>query len=116
MLWVVLLFFGVKFLTVLGGRFRQADIHDSEVAHDMLTALMDKIASGGSPEKVSENDYLMKCACGCMGGGAVADRQGRRHAGGDHGAGGADPSVPGGAGAASGDPVDGQQEPEKPEL
>ena len=52
-----------------GGRFGQADIH--EVAHDMLTALMDKIASGGSPEKVSENDYLMKCVCGCVGGGAV---------------------------------------------
>ncbi|KAF8513582.1 CAS/CSE protein [Hysterangium stoloniferum] len=40
--------------------FAQADIHD--VANDILTALFDKIESGGTPEKVSENDYLMKCA------------------------------------------------------
>lgn len=40
-------------------RFAQADIHD--VANDILTALFDKIESGGTPEKVSENDYLMKC-------------------------------------------------------
>ncbi|KAF8511326.1 CAS/CSE protein [Gautieria morchelliformis] len=40
--------------------FAQADIHD--VAYDILTALFDKIESGPTPEKVSENDYLMKCA------------------------------------------------------
>ncbi|KAF8583471.1 Cse1-domain-containing protein [Ramaria rubella] len=40
--------------------FAQADIHG--VANDILTALFDKIESGGTPEKVSENDYLMKCA------------------------------------------------------
>ena len=40
-------------------RFAQADIHD--VAYNILSALFDKIESGVTPEKVSENDYLMKC-------------------------------------------------------
>jgi hypothetical protein len=50
----------LKFVPFFVQRFAQADIHD--VANDILTALFDKIESGGTPEKVSENDYLMKCA------------------------------------------------------
>ncbi|KAF8596041.1 hypothetical protein BDV93DRAFT_79575 [Ceratobasidium sp. AG-I] len=44
-----------------GGKlvFAQADIHD--FANDILVALFAKIESGGSPEKIAENDYLMKC-------------------------------------------------------
>jgi hypothetical protein len=40
-------------------RFTQADIHG--FANEILVALFDKIEAGNSPEKVSENDYLMKC-------------------------------------------------------
>ncbi|PCH33006.1 importin alpha re-exporter [Wolfiporia cocos MD-104 SS10] len=40
--------------------FNQADIH--ELAHPMVNALLSKIESAGSPQKVAENDYLMKCA------------------------------------------------------
>ncbi|KDN36257.1 hypothetical protein RSAG8_10945, partial [Rhizoctonia solani AG-8 WAC10335] len=44
-----------------GGRlvFAQADIHD--FANDILSALLAKIESGGTPQKIAENDYLMKC-------------------------------------------------------
>ncbi|KAG8695927.1 importin-alpha export receptor [Ceratobasidium sp. 395] len=44
-----------------GGKlvFAQVDIHD--FANDILVALFAKIESGGSPEKIAENDYLMKC-------------------------------------------------------
>ncbi|KAG8694409.1 importin-alpha export receptor [Ceratobasidium sp. 394] len=44
-----------------GGKllFAQADIHD--FANDILVALFAKIESGGSPQKIAENDYLMKC-------------------------------------------------------
>ncbi|KAG8688800.1 importin-alpha export receptor [Ceratobasidium sp. 423] len=44
-----------------GGKlvFAQADIHD--FANDILSALFTKIESGGSPQKIAENDYLMKC-------------------------------------------------------
>ncbi|QRV84475.1 exportin-2 [Ceratobasidium sp. AG-Ba] len=44
-----------------GGKlvFAQADIHD--FANDILVALFSKIESGGSPEKVAENEHLMKC-------------------------------------------------------
>ncbi|KAG1763112.1 CAS/CSE protein [Suillus occidentalis] len=39
--------------------FSQADIHD--LAADLLNALLNKIESAGPPEKVAENDHLMKC-------------------------------------------------------
>ncbi|KAK7678006.1 hypothetical protein QCA50_018946 [Cerrena zonata] len=39
--------------------FTQADI--SELAPYILDALLSKVEKGGSPEKVAENDYLMKC-------------------------------------------------------
>jgi exportin-2 (importin alpha re-exporter) len=40
--------------------FSQADIHD--LAADLLNALLNKIEAAGPPEKVAENDHLMKCA------------------------------------------------------
>ncbi|KAH9931314.1 armadillo-type protein [Fomitopsis serialis] len=40
--------------------FTQADIH--ELAPHLLDALLKKMESAGTPEKVAENDYLMKCA------------------------------------------------------
>ncbi|CAE6342293.1 unnamed protein product [Rhizoctonia solani] len=44
-----------------GGKllFAQADIHD--FANDILSALFAGIESGGTPQKIAENDYLMKC-------------------------------------------------------
>ncbi|KAF8992756.1 armadillo-type protein [Cyathus striatus] len=39
--------------------FAQADIHDFAV--DLVNALLGKIESGRTPEKVAENDHLMKC-------------------------------------------------------
>ncbi|KEP50401.1 putative importin-alpha export receptor [Rhizoctonia solani 123E] len=44
-----------------GGKlvFAQADIHD--FANDILSALLVKIESGETPQKIAENDYLMKC-------------------------------------------------------
>ncbi|KAJ8595722.1 Cse1-domain-containing protein [Rhizopogon salebrosus TDB-379] len=39
--------------------FSQADIHD--LAADLLNALLSKIEAAGPPEKVAENDHLMKC-------------------------------------------------------
>ncbi|ELU39794.1 importin alpha re-exporter [Rhizoctonia solani AG-1 IA] len=39
--------------------FAQADIHD--FANDILSALFTVIESGGTPQKIAENDYLMKC-------------------------------------------------------
>jgi len=49
-------------------RFSQADIHD--IAADLLNALLSKIEVAGPPEKVAENDHLMKCkpiTCTCPG-------------------------------------------------
>ena len=40
-------------------RFTQADIH--ELAPHLLDALLKKMESAGTPEKIAENDYLMKC-------------------------------------------------------
>ncbi|KAG6917213.1 hypothetical protein DXG01_003418 [Tephrocybe rancida] len=40
--------------------FAQADIHD--FAADLMDALLTKIESAGTAEKVAENDHLMKCA------------------------------------------------------
>jgi exportin-2 (importin alpha re-exporter) len=40
-------------------RFSQTDIHD--LAADLLDALLSKIEAAGPPEKVAENDHLMKC-------------------------------------------------------
>ena len=40
-------------------RFAQADIH--EIAPDLLNALLTKIESAGTAEKVAENEHLMKC-------------------------------------------------------
>lgn len=39
--------------------FAQADIHD--IAPASIDALLKKVEHGGTPEKVAENDYLMKC-------------------------------------------------------
>ncbi|KAK0446106.1 CAS/CSE protein [Armillaria borealis] len=39
--------------------FTQADVHD--FAADLLNALLTKIESAGTPEKMAENDHLMKC-------------------------------------------------------
>ncbi|KAI0714440.1 armadillo-type protein [Cerioporus squamosus] len=39
--------------------FTQADVH--EVAPQLLDALLSKIEKAPTPEKVAENDYLMKC-------------------------------------------------------
>ena len=41
-------------------RFTQADIH--EFAPALVDALLKKVEQGATPEKVAENDYLMKCA------------------------------------------------------
>ncbi|KAN0094806.1 CAS/CSE protein, C-terminus domain containing protein [Tylopilus felleus] len=40
--------------------FTQADVHD--FAADLLNAVLSKIEGAGTPEKVAENDHLMKCA------------------------------------------------------
>jgi len=40
-------------------RFAQADVHD--FAADLLNAVLAKIEGAGTPEKVAENDHLMKC-------------------------------------------------------
>ncbi|KAH7929305.1 Cse1-domain-containing protein [Leucogyrophana mollusca] len=40
--------------------FSQADIHD--FAPNLLNAILSKIEGAGTPEKVAENDHLMKCA------------------------------------------------------
>lgn len=40
-------------------RFSQADVH--EFAPALIDALLRKVEQGSSPEKVAENDYLMKC-------------------------------------------------------
>ena len=40
-------------------RFAQADIHDSALA--LTDALLTRIESAQTPEKVAENDHLMKC-------------------------------------------------------
>jgi hypothetical protein len=40
-------------------RFSQADIHD--IAPQLLDTLLNKVLSAGTPEKVAENDHLMKC-------------------------------------------------------
>lgn len=40
-------------------RFSQTDIRD--LAADLLDALLSKIEAAGPPEKVAENDHLMKC-------------------------------------------------------
>ena len=39
--------------------FAQADIHDS--APDLANVLLKKIELAGSPDKMAENDHLMKC-------------------------------------------------------
>lgn len=40
-------------------RFDQSDVR--ETAPSILNALLLKIESGRTPEKVAENDYLIKC-------------------------------------------------------
>lgn len=40
-------------------RFNQADVRP--YAENILMALFAKIEQGGTPEKIAENDYLMKC-------------------------------------------------------
>lgn len=40
-------------------RFTQADIRP--FAENILMALFANIEKGGTPEKIAENDYLMKC-------------------------------------------------------
>ena len=39
--------------------FAQADIHDH--ASGMIDAVLKKIEAGGTPEKVAENQHLMRC-------------------------------------------------------
>ncbi|KAL5498046.1 CSE1_1 [Sanghuangporus vaninii] len=39
--------------------FNQEDIR--EIAPQILDAVLSRVESGGSPEKIAENDYLMKC-------------------------------------------------------
>lgn len=41
------------------GRFTQADVRP--FAENILMALFNNIEKGGTPEKIAENDYLMKC-------------------------------------------------------
>ena len=43
-------------------RFTQADVHD--FAAKLLDAVLTKIEGAGTPEKVAENDHLMKCMLG----------------------------------------------------
>lgn len=40
-------------------RFTQADVR--EIASHLLNVLLGKIEKAGTPERVAENDYLMKC-------------------------------------------------------
>ncbi|KXN81985.1 Exportin-2 [Leucoagaricus sp. SymC.cos] len=40
--------------------FAQADIHD--IAADLVSTILSKIESKGTPEKMAENDHLMRCA------------------------------------------------------
>jgi len=40
-------------------RFTQADVRP--FAENVLMALFANIEKGGTPEKIAENDYLMKC-------------------------------------------------------
>jgi len=40
-------------------RFTQADVRP--FAENILMALFSNIEKGGTPEKIAENDYLMKC-------------------------------------------------------
>lgn len=46
-------------LTKMVIRFTQADIRP--FAENILMALFANIEKGGTPEKIAENDYLMKC-------------------------------------------------------
>lgn len=46
-------------LTEVMIRFTQADIRP--FAENILMALFANIEKGGTPEKIAENDYLMKC-------------------------------------------------------
>jgi exportin-2 (importin alpha re-exporter) len=48
---------GLILSTCLG--FSQADIHD--IAPGLLNALLTKMESAGTAEKVAENDHLMNC-------------------------------------------------------
>ena len=43
----------------LVSRFSQSDIH--ETANAMVLRLFSKIPIANTPEKIAENDYLMKC-------------------------------------------------------
>jgi exportin-2 (importin alpha re-exporter) len=52
-------------------RFAQADVHD--FAQGLLDALLTKIEAGVSPERVAENDYLMKCEYGLTSSSALLD-------------------------------------------
>lgn len=47
------------FLTFVFPRFTQADVR--EFAGELINVLLTKIESAGTPEKVAENDHLMKC-------------------------------------------------------
>ena len=44
--------------------FAQADIHDH--APGMIDAVLKKIEAGGTPEKVAENQHLMRCTWNCF--------------------------------------------------
>lgn len=49
----------ILILAVLTNRFTQADVRP--YAENILMALFANIEKGGTPEKIAENDYLMKC-------------------------------------------------------
>ncbi len=46
-------------MTILSTSFSQADVH--EFAPALIDALLRKVEQPGTPEKIAENDYLMKC-------------------------------------------------------
>lgn len=41
-------------------RFSQADVQD--IAPHIINALLTKLEAGQTPQKVAENDYVMKCS------------------------------------------------------
>ena len=54
----------VAVLPKADARFTQADVQP--FAENVLLALFANIEKGGTPEKIAENDYLMKCELGVL--------------------------------------------------
>jgi len=59
MLYVRIVIFAIFYRFTSVASFSQVDISDT--AKPILIALFAKIRSGDTPEKIAENDYLMKC-------------------------------------------------------